>query len=90
MALDLAIVVTLLVLAWQAMFSRSLFAAMVFFISFSLVLALAWVRLHAPDVALAEAAIGAGVTGAMFLAALRRIEWSGPTTVVSETGRHNA
>jgi len=44
------------------------------YISFSLVLSLAWVRLSAPDVALAEAAIGAGLTGALLLAALRRIQ----------------
>jgi len=37
-------------------------------------LSLAWVRLSAPDVALAEAAIGAGLTGALLLAALRRIQ----------------
>ena len=36
-----------------------------------LVLALAWGRLLAPDVALAEAAIGAGLSGALLLAAVR-------------------
>ncbi|MDQ3960682.1 MAG: DUF4040 domain-containing protein, partial [Pseudomonadota bacterium] len=33
-------------------------------------MALAWVRLEAPDVALAEAAIDAGFTGALLLDAL--------------------
>jgi uncharacterized MnhB-related membrane protein len=36
-------------------------------------MALAWVRLAAPDVALAEAAIGAGLTGALLMAALARL-----------------
>jgi multisubunit Na+/H+ antiporter MnhB subunit len=40
---------------------------------FGLLLALAWVRLHAPDLALTEAAIGSGVTGALLLAALRKL-----------------
>lgn len=44
-----------------------------FFIAFGLLMALAWVRLQAPDVALAEAAIGAGLTGALLLAALSRL-----------------
>ena len=44
-----------------------------FFIAFGLLLALAWVRLEAPDVALAEAAIGAGLTGALLLSALSRL-----------------
>jgi len=36
-------------------------------------MALAWVRMRAPDVALAEAALGAGLTGPLFLSALRRM-----------------
>ncbi len=62
----------LLWLAWQALRSPDLFKAIVLFIAFGLVMALAWVRLQAPDIALAEAAIGAGLTGALLLAALAR------------------
>jgi energy-converting hydrogenase B subunit D len=40
------------------------------FIVFGLLMALAWARLQAPDIALAEAAIGAGLTGALLLDAL--------------------
>ena len=42
---------------------------MIHFIAFGLFLALVWARLRAPDVALAEAAIGAGLAGALMLAA---------------------
>jgi energy-converting hydrogenase B subunit D len=45
----------------------------VLFIAYGLIMALAWVRLGAPDLALAEAALGAGVTGALFLNAIRRL-----------------
>ena len=34
---------------------------------------LCWIRLNAIDVAIAEAAIGAGLTGAMLLAAWRQL-----------------
>lgn len=71
--LDLTIVAALLLLAGQALFHPSLFADVVFFIAFSLLLGLAWARLRAPDVALAETAIGAGLTGALLLASVRRI-----------------
>jgi energy-converting hydrogenase B subunit D len=71
--LDLMIVASLLLLARQVLFRTALFAAVVYFIAFSMLLALAWVRLKAPDVALAEVAIGAGLTGALLLAAVRRI-----------------
>ena len=64
---------SLLWLAWRALSSPDLFKAIVLFISFGLLLALAWVRLDAPDVALAEAAIGAGLTGALLLAAWARL-----------------
>lgn len=57
-------------LAWSALASRDLFRAVVLFIAFGLLLALAWTRLDAPDIALAEAAIGAGLTGALLLDAL--------------------
>ena len=36
-------------------------------------MAMAWIRLDAPDIALAEAAIGAGLTGALLLAAWARL-----------------
>ena len=71
---DILLVATLLWLAWRLLTSENIFTAVVLFISFGLLMALAWVRLRAPDVALAEAAIGAGLTGPLFLAALRRME----------------
>ena len=64
----------LLWLAWRTLNCAGLFQAIVLFISFGLLMALAWVRLEAPDVALAEAAIGAGLTGALLLAALARLD----------------
>lgn len=68
--LDLFLALTLLWLARHALFSRDLFQAVVLYIIFGIVLALAWVRLRAPDIALAEAAIGAGLTGALLLKAV--------------------
>lgn len=68
--------VALLWLAWRALSAPSLSAALVLFVSFGLLLTLAWVRLNAPDVALAEAAIGAGFTGALLLGALARLHAS--------------
>jgi multisubunit Na+/H+ antiporter MnhB subunit len=69
--LDALLVFALLALALGALHSRKLRHAVILFIVFGLVLALVWARLRAPDVALAEAAIGAGLAGALLLAALR-------------------
>lgn len=71
--LDGLLVLLLLVLAVRLMREPDLFEAGVWFIAFGLVMSLAWLRLRAPDVALAEAAIGAGVTGALFLNTLAEV-----------------
>jgi energy-converting hydrogenase B subunit D len=67
---DGLLAITLPLLAWRVLAARNLYQAVVLFVAFGLLMALAWVRLSAPDVALAEAAIGAGITGALFLDAL--------------------
>lgn len=72
-ALDASVAVLIVTLVARAMLTRDLFEATVLFIAFGLTLSLAWVRLGAPDVALAEAALGAGVTGALFLNAFHRL-----------------
>jgi len=71
--LDIALCVSLIWLAIQTLATVDLFKATVLFIVFGLVMALAWARLDAPDIALAEAAIGAGLTGALFLSTLAAI-----------------
>lgn len=70
---DIILVLTLLWLGWRLLSSEDIFKAVILFISFGLLMALAWVRMRAPDVALAEAALGAGLTGPLFLAALGRM-----------------
>lgn len=70
--LDLLFAGGAVALAAGALASRDLFRSVVLFIVFGLLVALIWARLSAPDLALAEAAIGAGLTGALFLAALSR------------------
>jgi uncharacterized MnhB-related membrane protein len=63
----------LLFTAWRAIAAPTLFGCAVAFISFGLLMSLAWLRLGAPDVALAEAAVGAGVTGSLLLSSLGRL-----------------
>ena len=72
-AFDLAIALLLVVLALESLYTPNLFTSVAFFIAFGLVLALVWVRLEAPDLALAEAAVGAGLTGVLLLDAAREV-----------------
>lgn len=65
--LDILLGLTLVVTAGLSLALGGLFRAVIMFIVFGLMMALAWVRLNAPDIALAEAAIGAGITGVLLL-----------------------
>jgi uncharacterized MnhB-related membrane protein len=67
---DILLVATLIWIAVGSLSEGRMFKSVVLFIAFGLFMALAWIRLAAPDVALAEAAIGAGVTGALMLDAI--------------------
>ena len=71
--LDGLLALALVVTAVAALCSGNLFRAVVVFIAFGVLMAVAWVRLHAPDIALAEAAIGAGLTGVLLLDAVSHL-----------------
>lgn len=64
---DLLLVFALLWSAWRAITTPQIDRAIVLFIAFGLLMTLAWARLSAPDIGLAEAAIGSGLTGALLL-----------------------
>ncbi|MCC5806526.1 MAG: DUF4040 domain-containing protein [Opitutales bacterium] len=67
---DLLLAAFLVLLAWRALAAPQLYQAAIFFIAFGLAMALAWTRMGAPDVALAEAAIGAGLLGVLLIDSL--------------------
>lgn len=74
---DLVIIALVLLLAGLALFTvmaRSAFAAVVGFLAYGLLLTLAWVLLRGVDVALTEAAIGGGLTGALLIGAASRLQ----------------
>jgi len=72
-AFDSALCALILGVAFATVLGRGVFRSIVFFIVYGLLMAVAWVRLDAVDVALAEAAIGAGLTGVLFLTAFGRL-----------------
>lgn len=67
LAFDALLAAALVWTAWRCLAAVQLERAIILFIAFGLLMALAWARLSAPDIALAEAAIGAGLTGALLL-----------------------
>lgn len=72
-ATDGALAVATLAVGAAVLLVRELRAAAVLFIAFGLLLALIWARMGAADVALAEAAIGAGLSGALVMDAAKGV-----------------
>ena len=70
---DLILCAVIVCVALAAVGVRNRFGAVVFFIVYGVFVALAWLRLGAVDVALAEAALGAGLTGVLLIGALARL-----------------
>lgn len=52
---------------------KSLLGAIIVFTVYSLIMAILWQQLNAPDVAITEAAVGAGITTVLFILTLKRI-----------------
>ncbi len=86
LALDGGIAVLAAALAGWTIVARASFAAVVGFVSFGLLVTLAWVRLAAIDAALTEAAIGSGLTGALLIGAAARLRSNEPAPQAERPG----
>ena len=53
--------------------SRNLMNSILIFMSYSLVMSIIWILLESPDLAITEAAVGAGVTSLLFFVTLKKI-----------------
>ena len=53
--------------------TKRIISAVVIFMSYSIIMSILWILLESPDLALTEAAVGAGVTSVMFFLTLKRI-----------------
>lgn len=63
----------LVVCAISVSFSRKLLNSILIFMSYSLVMSIIWICLESPDLAITEAAVGAGVTSVLFFVTLKKI-----------------
>ena len=71
--LEYLLLIFLIVCAILAPLCRRLLNAVLVFAAFSTVTAILWLLMQAPDLAITEAAVGAGITGILFFLTLRRI-----------------
>lgn len=63
----------LVVCAISVSFSKNLLNSILIYMSYSLVMSILWVCLESPDLAITEAAVGAGVTSVLFFVTLKKI-----------------
>ncbi|MBL6946802.1 MAG: DUF4040 domain-containing protein [Rhodospirillales bacterium] len=71
---DALVCVSMIATAIAAVFQRSLLSAVIMVGFVSLMVSYLFLRMDAPDVAMTEAAIAAGLTTVIFLIAIRRTE----------------
>ena len=74
MPIEEAILLGILVISAIAVcLTRRLLAAMIIYMSFSVVTSIIWILLASPDLAITEAAVGTGISGILFFIVLKRI-----------------
>ena len=54
-------------------FSKNLLNSIIIFMSYSLVMSMVWILIESPDLAITEAAVGAGITSVLFFVTLKKI-----------------
>ncbi len=53
--------------------TRDLLTSVIIYMSYSMVMSIVWITLESPDLAITEAAVGAGVTSLLFFLTLKKI-----------------
>ena len=72
----------LIVCAISASLIRNPLLSVIVFMSYSLIMSIIWILLESPDLAITEAAVGAGVSSILFFVTLRKLK------ALSEGGDH--
>ena len=69
----IALLVGLIVCAIATALTKKLMRMIIIYTAYSIIMSILWLMLESPDLAITEAAVGAGVTGILFFVTLRRI-----------------
>ncbi|MBQ2991392.1 MAG: DUF4040 domain-containing protein [Clostridia bacterium] len=63
----------LIVCAIAVSVTRDLLTSVIIYMAYSMIMSVIWITLESPDLAITEAAVGAGVTSLLFFLALKKI-----------------
>ena len=78
------LVILLIVCAVSVNLTRNLLSAVIIFMSYSSIMCLLWILMESPDLAITEAAVGAGVSGFLFLVTLKKLRQMGAGDAAQE------
>ena len=70
---EIILLICMIVCAVSVAFTKDLLTSIVIFMSYSLIMCIIWILLQSPDLAITEAAVGAGVTSILFFITLKKI-----------------
>ena len=71
--LRVLLLLSLIVCAICTALSKRVMTALIIFTSYSVIMSVVWLLLRSPDLAITEAAVGAGVDGVLFFLTLRKL-----------------
>ena len=74
---EIFLLLGLIVCAMAVTFSKRMLTAIIIYMSYSLVMSVIWIILQSPDLAITEAAVGAGITSILFFVTLKKINGFG-------------
>ena len=72
--LELMLLGLLLACGISACLTKNLLISLIIFLAYSLLMSVIWILLQAPDLAVTEAAVGAGVSGILLFATLKKLQ----------------
>lgn len=70
---ETVLLIGLILCAIACNFTKKLLPAVVVFMSYSTIMSIIWMILQSPDLAITEAAVGAGITSILFFVTLKKI-----------------
>lgn len=71
--LELFLLLLLVICGTSACLSRNMLVSLVIFMAYSVIMSIIWVLLQAPDLAITEAAVGAGISSLLLFLTLKKI-----------------
>ncbi len=71
---EVILLLGLIVCSISVSLTKDLLTSIIIFMSYSLIMCVIWVLLQSPDLAITEAAVGAGVTSILFFITLKKIK----------------